>query len=83
MAKVTIQTGEVSLGLQDVVFRARGTGGKIGELHISRGSVDWWPRGIHTKAIRLSWQRFADVLEEHRSNVQRSRGRAPRKTPRR
>ena len=77
MAKVTIEVRELRLGLQDVVFVANGPGGKIGELHLSRGSVDWWPKGVKSKAVRLKWSTFAARMEESRSNVQRRTGRKP------
>jgi hypothetical protein len=77
MAKVTVEVRELRLGPQDIVFVANGLNGKIGELHLSRGSVDWWPRGVKSKAIRLKWQTFGALMEERRSNVRRRTGRRP------
>jgi hypothetical protein len=49
----------------DVVFSIAGDGQKLGELHISKGTVDWRP--AHAKKIeyRLSWERFAALMSEH------------------
>ena len=77
MARVTIEVRELGLGLQDVVFIAKGPDGKIGELHLSRGSVDWWPKGVKSKAVRLKWSTFGARMEESRSNVRRRTGRRP------
>jgi hypothetical protein len=38
-------------------------GEKVGELQMGRGSLYWW--GAHRqKAKRISWGRFADVMDE-------------------
>lgn len=37
--------------------------GKLGELHISRGGVDWWPRDAKQK-IELTWEQFRDRVEQ-------------------
>ena len=36
---------------------------KIGELAISRGPVDWWPRDAKY-SYRLPWSRFDTVMQE-------------------
>ena len=49
----------------DVVFVIAGDGQKLGELHLSRGTIDWRP--AHAKKIeyRLGWERFAEFMQEH------------------
>ena len=37
---------------------------KLGELRISRGSLDWVPARAHT-AYRLGWSRFNDLMRDH------------------
>jgi hypothetical protein len=47
----------------DVVITVVEDGVKLGELRISRGSVDWRParaHGIH----RMSWARFDELMRE-------------------
>ena len=34
-------------------------GEKFGELRISRGGVDWWPRDAKTRGELLTWEQFA------------------------
>jgi hypothetical protein len=77
MARVTIEVRELKLGLQDVVFVAKDGGGKIGELHLSSGSVDWWPRGVKSNAIRVKWSTFGEWMEQRHSDVRRRTGRRP------
>jgi hypothetical protein len=36
---------------------------KLGELRVSKGTVDWWP-ARHRSAIVMSWERFARVMED-------------------
>jgi hypothetical protein len=37
-------------------------GDKLGELHISRGTVDWKSKRKRS-AKRLSWERFAELMD--------------------
>ena len=76
MAKVRVTIPEVPVGNQDIVFRAHTPRGKVGELHISRGSIDWWPLDAKKAVIRLSWVRFAKVMGDEVSNVTRRTGRS-------
>lgn len=36
----------------------------LGELRISKGSLDWRP-AKHQYSRKMSWERFADLMEEH------------------
>ena len=49
----------------DVVFEIRSDGEKLGELHISKGSIDWYHANART-GTRLRWERFDQVMEELR-----------------
>ena len=46
----------------DVSFEGWGDGSKLGELRISKGSIDWSP-ARRRSAIKLSWERFAALVE--------------------
>lgn len=39
--------------------------GKIGTLTISRGGIEWWPRGHSANAHKCSWEKLAKVIEDH------------------
>lgn len=47
----------------DVEIKVFSDAAKLGELHISKGSVDWLPARRPVE-IRLSWEKFAQVMEE-------------------
>ena len=38
----------------DVKFRIQVDGEKLGELHISQGNLEWWPKGNKKNKIRMS-----------------------------
>lgn len=47
----------------DAQFAIYSDGEKLGELRISRGSLDWKPRG-RRKAISIQWERFDRLVQE-------------------
>ena len=47
----------------DLIIQVDSDGEKLGELRVSRGSIDWVPRGHH-RALRLDWERFDDLMRE-------------------
>ena len=46
----------------DVVFTVHSDDRRLGELRISKGSIDWRPSNRRT-SITLSWERFAALVE--------------------
>ena len=38
-------------------------GSKQGSLHVSRGSVEWWPDYKKVNAHRMGWRDFVELLE--------------------
>jgi hypothetical protein len=49
----------------DVVFEVRSDEEKLGELHISQGTIDWYPRNAQS-AVSLSWERFDRLMAAQR-----------------
>lgn len=48
----------------DVEIEVFSDNAKLGELHLSKGTIDWRP--AHTaREIRLPWERFARLMEEY------------------
>jgi len=47
----------------DVEFEVVSGGTKLGELHLSRGSVDWRPSRSKKTEYRVPWERFATLME--------------------
>ena len=69
------------LGKVDIKIPVRSDGEYLGSLHISKGSLDW-VAGRSTKygRYRLSWERFAEMMEGGTARPLTTRGRrAPRK----
>jgi hypothetical protein len=38
--------------------------GKLGTLLISKGNIEWLPKGNSVNKRRLSWSKFAEFMEE-------------------
>jgi hypothetical protein len=49
----------------DVVFEVRSDGEKLGTLHISQGTIDWFPASAQIPA-RLTWEQFDRVMRDRR-----------------
>ena len=49
----------------DVVFEVNDDDGKMGELRVSQGGVDWYPRGAQIPA-KLTWEQFNAVMADRR-----------------
>jgi hypothetical protein len=45
------------------VFKIKKDGGKIGELKISKGGVEWKPKGVSVNTISMTWTKFAKIIE--------------------
>lgn len=62
--KVEMQNPSLPLGKADVKFSVQNNGKTIGALHVSRGSVVWFP-AHHNYGHKLTWTKLAKLLEEH------------------
>jgi len=58
------QPEEVVLG-KDVIFLIKRDGRKLGELHVSKGNLEWVPAGSKAKTYRLRWAQVATLFEEN------------------
>lgn len=38
---------------------------KLGELHLSKGTIDWRPKNSKTWEYSFSWEKFAEVMETY------------------
>jgi hypothetical protein len=48
---------------KDVSFVIKSDGLKLGELRISKGTIDWRP-GNKKTVIRMSWERFDRLMRQ-------------------
>jgi len=49
---------------KDVTFEIKSDGAKLGELLISKGNIEWVPANNSVKKRRLTWERFASLMEK-------------------
>lgn len=61
--RVKIDTAVVAHKDFEIVVRT--SSGKLGTLLISKGNVEWLPKGNSVNKTRLSWEKFAHFMEEY------------------
>jgi len=61
--RVKIDTAVVAHKDLEVVVKS--DDGKIGTLLISKGNIEWLPKGNSVNKQRLSWAKFAEFMEEY------------------
>lgn len=60
--KVTMKQPREQILNKDVVFIVREGAKKLGELHVSKGSIEWKPSNGRFKR-RMRWSKFALFME--------------------
>ncbi len=48
---------------KDVKIEVKTDAGKLGTLLVSKGNVEWLPAGNFVNKKRLSWSKFAELME--------------------
>lgn len=61
--RVRIDTAVVAH--KDLEIIVRSDEGKIGTLLISKGNIEWLPKGNSVNKRRLPWAKFAEFMAEH------------------
>lgn len=54
---------------KDVVFDIKSDGAKLGSILISKGNIEWKPAKAVTTKYRMSWEKFAAVMEANGRQV--------------
>jgi len=63
--KITVHPSKpLAVDSADLVIEVTSSDQKLGELRISRGSIDWAPRA-HAHARTLGWEEFDQLMQEH------------------
>ncbi len=63
MADICLSADGLEVKNRDVIFEIRDNDGKLGELRVSRGSLEWRPAN-HTYGFHLDWPQFDRLLRE-------------------
>jgi len=61
--RVKIDTAVVAH--KDLEIVVRSSDGKIGTLLVSKGNIEWLPKGNSVNKHRLSWAQFAKFMEDN------------------
>ena len=48
---------------KDVEVEVKADGAKLGKLLISKGNIEWLPVGNSVNKHRLTWKKFAELME--------------------
>lgn len=48
----------------DVTLVVRRDGEKLGELALSKGGAEWFPKNTKVRGFHLSWREVADIMQE-------------------
>ncbi|WP_130617421.1 hypothetical protein [Dyella amyloliquefaciens] len=54
---------------KDVKVEVKKNGSKLGTVLISKGNIEWLPAGNSVNKKRLSWTKFAELMNEHGGDV--------------
>ena len=54
---------------KDVTVEIKKDGKKLGSVLISKGNIEWLPSGNSVNKNRLSWERFATLMESKGARV--------------
>lgn len=58
---------------KDVKIEVKTDNGKLGTLLVSKGNIEWLPSGNSINKKRLSWKRFAELIETEGKSVRTKR----------
>ena len=65
--EMSIPTTKVVLHA-DVVFEIRSDDEKLGELHVSKGSIDWYASNARIP-VKLTWEQFDRLMRDQRGEI--------------
>lgn len=54
---------------KDVTIEVKKDGSKLGTVLVSKGNIEWVPSGNSANKKRLSWSKFAEIMEAEGKDV--------------
>ena len=67
--EVTMDVSSKFVLHKDVSVEIKKDGKKLGTVLISKGNIEWVPSGNSVNKKRLSWSKFAELMEQEGRNV--------------
>lgn len=61
--EVRVKIDTALVAHKDFEVYVNSSDGKIGTLLISKGNIEWLPKGNSVNKRRLTWQKFAELME--------------------
>jgi len=61
--EVTLDIASKFVLNKDVKIEVRTDEGKLGTLLVSKGNVEWLPAGNSVNKKRMTWKKFAELIE--------------------
>lgn len=61
--EVTLDIASKFVLHKDVKIEVKTDNGKLGTLLVSKGNIEWLPSGNSVNKKRLSWTKFAELME--------------------
>ena len=61
---VTLDLHTKVVAHKDIEVSVRSDGSKLGTLLVSKGNIEWLPANKSVNKYRLSWEKFAQVMEQ-------------------
>ncbi len=71
--EVNVQLSSKLVQHKDMAIEVKRNGGLLGRLLISKGNVEWKPVGNQVNKHRVSWLKFAELMETHGKPVRSAR----------
>lgn len=68
--KVMMELPARELNRADAVFRVHQDGKRLGTLHVSNGSMVWFPRSTRY-GYKISWAKFDDLMHNEASRFEK------------
>ena len=63
--RITVHPSKpLEVNAADLVIEVTSDGSKLGELRVSRGTIDWVPKNHTYPSKSLTWERFDAVMRE-------------------
>ncbi|OYW21834.1 MAG: hypothetical protein B7Z55_05385 [Planctomycetales bacterium 12-60-4] len=63
--EVRIRIDTAVVAHKDLEIVVRSSDGKLGTVLVSKGNIEWLPKGNHVNKTRLSWAKFAELMENN------------------